>query len=90
MRPDVSTGKLHLPNHLEMIRELRALESTRTSGGNYKISAPRGMHDDFVTVLALLAHRVNESAPREPWCEFLRVEPTRELDFGPERWWTKI
>ena len=54
-------GKIQLPNHAEMIRELRALESTRTSGGHYKICAPRGMHDDFATVLAILANKAKRS-----------------------------
>lgn len=66
LKNSLSQGKLSLPNHPEMVRELRALEALRTSGGNYRIGAPRGQHDDFVTVLALLANRIKRSVPREP------------------------
>ena len=58
----LAQGRMQLPDHPEMLRELRALESVRTSRGNYKIGAPRssGQHDDYVTVLALLAHRLTQ------------------------------
>jgi hypothetical protein len=62
----LAAGQMQLPNHPEMIRELRALESTRLSGGGYKIGAPRGMHDDYVTTLALLAHSGSQPQ-RTPW-----------------------
>lgn len=66
LKNSLSQGRLSLPDHPEMVRELRALEALRTSGGNYKIGAPRGQHDDFVTVLALLANRIRRSEPQEP------------------------
>lgn len=53
----LSQGRIRLLDHPESLRELRMLESKRTSGGNYSISAPRGQHDDYATVIALLAHR---------------------------------
>lgn len=53
----LSQGRIQLLDHPESLRELRMLESKRTSGGNYSISAPRGQHDDYATVIALLAHR---------------------------------
>lgn len=53
----LSQGRISLLDHAESLRELRMLESKRTSGGNYSISAPRGQHDDYATVIALLAHR---------------------------------
>ena len=58
----LAQGRLQLPDHPEALRELRALESLRTTGGNYKIGAPRGQHDDFVTVLALLANRLKRTS----------------------------
>ena len=36
----LAQGKIQLPNHPEMIRELRALESTRTSGGTTRYALP--------------------------------------------------
>jgi len=80
------------------MKELRALESTRLSGGGYRISAPRGQHDDYVTVLALLANRIKRSVSREPWVEFLSLDapgarPGVTLDprdDGPARWWHKV
>jgi hypothetical protein len=52
----LSQGRLGLLDHAESLRELRMLESKRTSGGHYTISAPRGQHDDFACVIALLNH----------------------------------
>ena len=59
----LSQGRIQLLDHSESLRELRMLESRRTSGGNYSISAPRGQHDDYATVIALVGHRAKaESA----------------------------
>jgi len=52
----LSQLRLQLLDHNESLRELRMLESRRTSGGHYAIAAPRGAHDDFACVIALLAH----------------------------------
>ncbi len=52
----LSQLRLQLLDHPESLRELRMLESRRTSGGNYSIAAPRGAHDDYACVIALLAH----------------------------------
>jgi hypothetical protein len=61
LKNSLAQATLKIPNHPEVLRELRALESLRTSGGAYKIGAPRGQHDDFATVLALLAHGAKRS-----------------------------
>lgn len=53
----LSQGNFSLLDHPEALRELRMLESKRTSGGHVTIAAPRGQHDDYAAVLALLAHR---------------------------------
>jgi hypothetical protein len=52
----LAQGRVQLLDHPEALRELRMLESKRTSGGNYSIAAPRGAHDDYACCLALLAH----------------------------------
>lgn len=52
----LSQGNFALLDHPEALRELRMLESKRTSGGHVTIAAPRGQTDDYACVLALLAH----------------------------------
>jgi hypothetical protein len=101
LKGQLAQGKFLLPQHAEMVRELRALESTRLSGGSYRICAPKGQNDDFVTVLALLANKVKRSVTREPWVEVLHVgagvQPGTDFysrlgpnDPGPSRWWQKL
>jgi hypothetical protein len=52
----LSQGNLKLLDHPESLRELRLLECRRTSGGHSAISAPRGQHDDYACVIAMLHH----------------------------------
>ena len=61
LKVGLSRGQIGLLDHPESLRELRMLESRRTSGGNYSISAPRGGHDDYATVIALLNHQLKQS-----------------------------
>jgi hypothetical protein len=83
LKTALAGGQLQLPDHPEMLRELRALESVRTSSGNYKIGAPKGMHDDFVTTLALLALKLAScSKPYTPQIEVFSIRnarPSREV-----------
>jgi hypothetical protein len=86
LKSALSTGKFHLPNHPEAIRELRALESTRLSGGNYRICAPGKLHDDYATTLALLAYKIADSVPNQPWSAYLIAgEPKTALDQNAPR-----
>ena len=57
----LAQGRVGLLDHPECLRELRMLESRRTSGGNYSIAAPRGQHDDYAIVTALLAFEMKNS-----------------------------
>jgi hypothetical protein len=57
----LSQGRIGLLDHSECLRELRMLESRRTSGGGYSIAAPRGAHDDFSICCALLAFEMKDS-----------------------------
>ena len=66
-----SRGQISLLDHAESLRELRMLESRRTSGGSYSISAPRGGHDDFACVIALLVNQMKQSD--SSGCGFLAV-----------------
>jgi len=56
----LSQARIGLLDHPESLRELRMLESRRTSGGNYSIAAPRGQHDDYAIVISLLAFEMKE------------------------------
>jgi hypothetical protein len=57
----LSQGNLRLLDHPESLRELRLLECRRTSGGHSAISAPRGQHDDFACVIAMLNWQCRKS-----------------------------
>lgn len=59
MKNAFSQGKIELIRHTEALRELRILESTRLSGGGYRIAAPRGQHDDYACAIAILIHRIS-------------------------------
>jgi hypothetical protein len=99
----LAQGKFWIPQNEEAVKELRVLESTKLSGGGYRIAAPKNQHDDFPTVLALLANKIKNSVERIPWIEVLhlsgapRVAGAKDLysslgpnDFGPERWWRPV
>jgi hypothetical protein len=81
----LAQGRFQVPAHPEALRELRSLESTRLSGGGYKIGAPRNAKDDFATVLALLAHKLKRGAPMEPFVEVILPSVTDDSDFGWRR-----
>lgn len=63
--------KIKLVDDYELIRELKSLERTLTSGGAISISAPSGQHDDLATVVVIGAaqamwdFRENEVAEAE-------------------------
>ena len=82
----LAQGKIQLPNHPEAVRELRALESTRTSGGNYRISAPRGQHDDYVTVLAILNNKAKRSKQKFFMPEVLTINIGPSAGAPPGKW----
>ena len=63
----LSQGRVRLLDHPESLRELRSLESKRTSGGHFTISAPRNLHDDLAIVLALLSFECKKNQ-EEPFC----------------------
>jgi hypothetical protein len=62
LKSGLAQGRIQLLDHPESLRELRMLESTRTSGGSYSIKAPRGAHDDFACVIALLVHQAKNGS----------------------------
>lgn len=72
LKSGLAQGRVQLLDHAESLRELRMLESKRTSGGNYSIAAPRGAHDDFACVIALLNHEMKSSRSGE-WAGFVAV-----------------
>ena len=54
--------RIRLPNNPELIKQLKNLRITRTSGGNSRFAAPsgRGQHDDFPKALLLLLPAVTK------------------------------
>jgi hypothetical protein len=64
MKLSLSQGNLKLLDHPESLRELRLLECRRTSGGHSAISAPRGQHDDYACVLAMLNWQCRKNQDR--------------------------
>lgn len=65
MKLALAQGRIRLLDHNESLRELRMLESKRTSGGHYQIGGPRGQRDDYAIVMALLAYesKAGNSSP---------------------------
>jgi len=51
-------GRIRIPNHEDLIRELTYYRFERTAAGNVKLGAPAGAghHDDLATALALAVH----------------------------------
>lgn len=47
------TGGIRLPNWPDMVKELESYEVKTSDSGNFKYSAPVGMHDDIVSSLML-------------------------------------
>ena len=66
--------KFHIIDHEETLRELRSIEKRNMPGGQVKIGAPKGAHDDMATVVALASHQSMWLSPR-PEAE-VKKEPT--------------
>lgn len=49
----LETGKLQIPDHADLLRELEVFEIRRLPSGTFRYSAPSGLHDDCVMSLAL-------------------------------------
>lgn len=84
--------KIRLVDDFELIRELKSLERTLTSGGSITINAPAGQHDDMATVTAIAASQamwdqpqeVDEEKKRDPELEYRRI-----IQEQIERGWVK-
>jgi hypothetical protein len=92
----LNTGRLHLLDHPETLRELMALERQNLQGGATKIAGPRGEHDDMATVVALACHAAvwmlpDQVVPDTPppgaheLC-FQQVERRRQTISGEDGW----
>jgi hypothetical protein len=57
-RAKVLTGKLRMVDHNAAIRELVMLEQRMATGGLMRFEAPRNLHDDLATCIAMLAHEL--------------------------------
>lgn len=84
--------KIKLVDDYELIRELKSLERTLTSGGAMSVNAPAGQHDDLATVVVIAAAQAMWDTPRE---EEQEAAVDRELEFRKiiqhqiERNWAK-
>lgn len=77
-----SQARIQMLDHPEALRELRMLESKRTSGGRYVIAAPRGQHDDYCALVTLLVNQCK--APLlKPWIDFIWTTDDRRGDWRP-------
>ncbi|MDV2502899.1 MAG: hypothetical protein RX318_02975 [bacterium] len=80
LRQAIIKGLVSLPDHKQLLKELKALEMRRTGGGGVQIGHPRhgGHTDDFADVVALAVaqtlHRPYDSPEAE---EYAREEEER-------------
>ncbi len=52
----------HLPDYAEVVKQMRALQTSFTSHGNLTLDGTGGVHDDYCTAFALALYRL--SPPR--------------------------
>ncbi len=52
--------RLLMPAHPGLMRELQHYQATQSDSGNRLLGAPRGLHDDLVTALALAAYGLRD------------------------------
>ena len=57
--------KIRLVDDYELIRELKSLERTLTSGGAMSVNAPAGQHDDLATVVTIAAAQAMWDTPKD-------------------------
>jgi hypothetical protein len=71
----LAQGTLKLLQHESSLRQLRFLGAKKTSGGAFLIGAPRGQHDDYCSVIAMLNSKLRKN--HNAYCgAFLAVAPS--------------
>ncbi len=78
-------GKVRLPNHPRLLKQMRELISRPTSGGGLSISSPRwrtGGHGDLVSALVLALHERNGTTVKAPKRSLNELTPEERV----ERW----
>jgi hypothetical protein len=63
----LAQSTLKLLQHEESLRQLRFLESKKTSGGAFLIGAPRGQHDDYASTIAMLNFQLRQNCEERGW-----------------------
>jgi hypothetical protein len=63
----VNGGRVELPDHPVLVRELRDLERRRGRSGKDSVDHPRGLHDDVANVVAGVVHGLIGHAPVCSW-----------------------
>ena len=61
----LNQGKLSLLDDQDTINELKSIEKKSLEGGQVRISAPLGHHDDMATVIAIAAHEAVWMLPKQ-------------------------
>lgn len=59
-------GRVAIPAHPDLLRELHAFTASRTAHGNIRLQAQGSEHDDLVTALALAVHAAGKGTPGSP------------------------
>jgi hypothetical protein len=95
-------GRVRIPDHPKLLRQLREISGKATSGGSLSITSPRGPggHGDIVSALVLAlyqasGHEVAAPKPREGSTEWWALEESRMIRGREERlerdqsadWW---
>jgi len=81
------TKGIILANWPDMLKELESYEVTTSDSGNFKYSAPTGMHDDIVSSLMLANSAIQEYAS-DFKLQFLEDLPDSKLSV--DKWYTDL
>jgi hypothetical protein len=65
-------GNIHIPNDEVLLGELQAFQCTPLAGGQFRYSAPPGLHDDLVMALAIAYTGLGDAVRRQADSMFFR------------------
>ncbi|MGC8783807.1 MAG: terminase large subunit domain-containing protein [Armatimonadota bacterium] len=73
-------GRVAIPPHPDLLRELHAFTASRTTSGHIRLQAQGNEHDDLVIALALAIHAAGKSAFGAPVVRLLTSGRRRECE----------
>jgi hypothetical protein len=89
MLPAINSGKIELLDHPRMIAQLCALERRTARSGKDSVDHPatKGAHDDIINsaALALVAAALTPKSNADNWCEYLRRQIERAVEYDDIR-----